>query len=230
MLQFVLMADPEFHVRPTRGVGRWIKDPYCGISHAAGAVAAFVALILVLISTTGGAFSYVGLSIYLLSAIALFTASALAHSLHASQRVADRLDRLDYACIFFLIAGSYTPLCLTVLRGSWGYTILSSEWMIAFIGASLVLFTRVPTKYISPLYVPMAWLVLVVGWPMFHALPVSASVWLLVGGIIYTLGAVVFLTHRPRLWPGRFGYHDLWHTMVLAAAACHFVAVTSVAL
>ena len=221
--------DAMRSVRPERGLGRWIKDPYCGLSHASGAVAALVGMVLLLALTTGGAFSYVSLAVYGSSLILLFTASALAHSLHVDDRVGDRLDRLDYAAIFFLIAGTYTPICLTVLRGPWGYTMLAIEGGLALIGAFTVLFTKVPTKYISPLYVPMAWLVMVAVGPMVRAMPLEAFLWLLSGGIVYSLGAVVFITKKPKLWPGRFNYHDLWHTMVLAGAACHFVAVSIVA-
>lgn len=221
--------DTMRSVRPDRGLSRWIKEPYCGLSHAGGAIAGLVGMILLLVMTHGGTFSYIGLAVYGTSLILLFTASALAHSLHVGDEAGDRLDRLDYAAIFFLIAGTYTPICLSVLRGPWGYTMLSIEATLACVGAFTVLFTKVPTKYISPLYVPMAWLVMIAIGPMLRAMPLEAFLWLLAGGVIFSLGAVVFITKKPKLWPGRFNYHDLWHTMVLAGAACHFVAISIVA-
>ena len=225
------MTDSEpVYVRPDSGLGRWVKDPYCGLSHATGAVLSLVGMIFLLVLTTGGAFSYVGLSIYGASLICLFTASALAHSLHVNDKLDSWLDRFDYAAIFFLIAGTYTPICLTALRGPWGYTMLSIETGIAVLGASLVLFSSIDTKYISPLYVPMGWLVTIAAVPMIHGMPLSAFVCLVIGGVIYSVGALVFIFEKPRLWPGRFGWHDLWHTMVLAGAGFHFAAVTTIVL
>lgn len=216
--------------RPASGMARWIREPYCGLSHGAGAVAAIVALVLTLVFTTGGTFSYIGLSIYCGSMIAVFTASALAHSLHVSERTINWLNRADYASIFFLIAGTYAPLCLTVLRGPWGYTILSIEAALAVIGASAVLLTRMDCTIMSPLYVPMGWLILVAIVPVFRLMPLDAILWLIAGGVVYSVGAIIFIAEKPRLWPGRFGWHDLWHTLVLIGAGCQFIAVTRVAM
>ncbi|MGC4033893.1 MAG: hemolysin III family protein [Tepidisphaeraceae bacterium] len=187
--------------RPESGLARYIKEPYCGLSHAGGAIASLVGMILLLVLTTGGAFSYVSLSIYGVALVMLFTASALAHSLHVNDSTGDRLDRLDYAAIFFLIAGTYTPVCLTALRGPWGYTMLSIEWAFAIVGACTVLLTKISKKYVSPLYVPMGWLVLVAVVPMLRLMPLSAFVWLFAGGVIFTLGAVIFITERPASGP-----------------------------
>ncbi|HEX8322334.1 MAG TPA: hemolysin III family protein [Tepidisphaeraceae bacterium] len=216
--------------RPTSGLSRWIKDPYCGLSHAGGAVASLIGVVVLLVLTRGGPMLYVGLVVYGISLVLLFTASALAHSLHVGERLGDRLDRFDHAAIFLLIAGTYTPVCLTALRGPWGYTMLSIEGALAVIGVVTVLFTRVPLTWVSPLYVPMAWLVTIAFVPMVRSMTTATLLWLVVGGVIYSVGAVVYITKRPRLWPGRFGYHDLWHTMVLAGAACHFVAVATLVL
>lgn len=217
-------------LRPTSGLGRWIKDPYCGLSHAGGAVASLVGIIVLLSLTRGGPVTWVSLVIYGVALVLLFSASALAHSLHVGERVNDRLDRFDHAAIFLLIAGTYTPICLTALRGPWGYTMLSIEGVLAVIGATTVLFTRVPLTWISPLYVPMSWLVTIAAVPMIRSMETATLLWLVIGGVIYSSGAVVFITKRPRLWPGRFGYHELWHTMVLAGAVCHFVAVATLTL
>lgn len=216
--------------RPTAGIARWIREPYCGLSHGLGAVLSVVGLVMMLVFTTGGAFSYVSLSIYGGSMIAVFTASAMAHSLHVSERTGCWLDRIDFAAIFFLIAGTYAPLCLTVLRGPWGYSMLAIESGLALIGAAAVLLTRTPREWVSPLYVPMGWLVIIAVVPVFRLMPLASILWLAAGGVIYSVGAIIFIFQRPRLWPGRFGWHDLWHTLVLGGAACHFIAVTSVAM
>lgn len=215
--------------RPTSGLGRWIKDPYCSLSHGFGAVLSLVGMIFLLVLTTGGASSYIGLTIYGLALITLFTASFLAHALHVDEKMDELLDRFDYAAIFFLIAGTYTPVCLTALRGPWGYTMLSIEWTLAIAGAVAVLILKAPKHWISPLYVPMGWLVCIAVVPMLRNMT-PVAFWLLVaGGVIYSVGAVIFITERPRLWPRVFGWHDLWHTMVLIGAGCHFAAVSTMA-
>jgi hemolysin III len=209
--------------RPASGIARFIKDPFSGLSHALGAVLAVAALVLMLVFTEGGAMRYVALSIYGTSLILLFSASAMAHSIHCSEEVGERLDRLDYAAIFLLIAGTYTPLCLTVLRGPWGWTLFGIEWGLALMGATLVLASKSVRRWTLLLYIPMGWLLITAMGPLIRLLPIDALIFLIVGGIIYSLGAIVFLTGRPKLFPGKFGSHDLWHVMVLLASGCHLV-------
>lgn len=216
--------------RPATGLTRWIKEPYCGLSHAFGAVASLIGVATLMLLTRGGAAAYIGLTIYGLAAVLLFSASAAAHSLHVNARIDALLDRLDHAAIFALIAGTYTPICLTVLHGPWGYSILAIEWSIAALGGLLVLFSRVSVTWIAPLYVPMGWLVVVATGPLLRLATTATIAWLLIGGVVFTVGAVVFITKRPRLWPGRFGFHDLWHTMVLIGVGCHFIAISKVTL
>ena len=211
--------------RPATGLQRWIKEPFCGLSHLLGAVLGAVGLVVLLTHASGDFVQRVGLVVYGASLITLFLASAVAHSVHCSTEVETRLNRLDYAAIFFLIAGTYTPICLGVLRGPWGTTMLVIEWTLAVFGATLVLMGRGGRVGPMLLYIPMGWLVLIATGPMLRLMPTDALVWLLVGGAIYSLGAIVFATHRPRLWPGVFSAHDLWHTMVLVASACQFIAI-----
>ena len=208
------------------GISRWIKEPYCGLSHALGAVLALAGLIVLLAIADGGPWQRAGFAVYGVSMTLLFTASALTHSLHCSARTGSRLDQFDYVSIFLLIAGSYTPICLGPLRGPWGWTLLGLEWGLAAAGtlATLVLRERAAWLRLG-LYVVMGWLALIAIVPLARQLPPAALAWLVAGGVVYTVGAVVFATDRPRLWPDRFGAHDLWHTLVLLGAACHFVVI-----
>lgn len=216
---------PMTFSRPASGIARFIKDPFCGLSHALGALLSIAALVSMLVFTQGGTIRYVALSVYGVTLILLFTASAMAHSLHCSEKTGDRLDRLDYAAIFLLIAGTYTPLCLTVLRGPWGWTLLGIEWGLALIGGTLVLASKSVRRWTLLLYIPMGWLVTTAMGPLIRALPTDAMIFLVLGGIIYSVGAIVFLTGRPKLFPGIFGSHDLWHVMVLLASGCHLFMV-----
>jgi hemolysin III len=210
---------------PPTGIARWVREPFCGLSHAFGAVAAVLGLIALLTFAPDRAALKVSLAIYGVSMIGVFAASAAAHSLHASAGVIDWLDRLDRAAIFFFIAGTYTPICLSVLWGSYGVTILWIEWVLAIVGAAAVLHPRGPRQWLVLLYVPMGWLVVMAVPGLIGDGHGRGVMWLVLGGIAFTAGAVVFATQRPRLWPGRFGWHDLWHTMVLIGAACHFAAI-----
>ncbi len=211
--------------RPERGIGRWVKDPFCGLSHGFGAIASVVGLVLLLIYARPDASAIVGISVYGVSMITLYVASCLVHSLHCSARTENRLERFDYAAIFFLIAGTYTPICLNTLHGAWGWSLLGVEYGLALLGATMVLW-RGPQRMWVLLYVPMGWMVLIAAAPLVSRMDTLSLLLLLIGGMIYSLGAVVFITNRPRLCPGFFGSHDLWHLMVLAGSACHFVTIT----
>lgn len=211
--------------RPSSGLARYIKDPYCGLSHAAGAVLSVVALVAMLHASEGGALRTTAICVYGASLILLFTASALAHSMYCSAKMGSRLDRFDYVAIFLLIAGTYTPLCLTVLRGPWGWSLLTIEWMTALIGVIFVLISDSIPRWTMLLYLPMGWLAFAAGAPILRLFPIDAIIYLLLGGLLYTVGAAVFITGRPKLLPGRFGAHDLWHTMVLLAAGCHLATI-----
>lgn len=208
------------------GISRWIKEPYCGLSHAAGAVLALAGLVVLLAVAGGGPAVRVGVAVYGVCMVLLFTASALTHSVHCSAAAGRRLDQFDYAAIYLLIAGTYTPICLGPLRGPWGTTLLGLEWGLAAAGIAGTLLWPGRAAWLRlGLYVVMGWLAVVALGPLTRALPPAAVAWLVAGGVVYTVGAVVFATERPRLWPGRFGSHDLWHTLVLLGAACHFVVI-----
>ena len=216
--------------RPTSGIARFVKDPYSGISHAVGALLSIVALVFMLNVSEGGDMRTIAVWVYGTSLILLFSASALAHSLHCAPSIANRLDRLDYAAIFLLIAGTYTPFCLTLLRGPWGWSLLAIEWTLAAMGVVAVILSKSVPRWTLLLYLPMGWLAVAAAEPILRLFPVDAIVLLLMGGLLYTLGAVVFVTGKPKLFPGWFSSHDLWHTMVLLASGCHLAMTVRTAL
>ncbi|MBC7784309.1 MAG: hemolysin III family protein [Burkholderiales bacterium] len=209
---------------PRRRIGRWVKEPFCGLSHGLGAVLSLIGLVVLLVNARQDSLTIAGVAVYGISMVVLYTASFLVHSVRCSARIENRLERIDYAAIFFLIAGTYTPVCLSTLPDAWGWTILAAEWALAIIGATMVLL-RGPGRAWVMLYVPMGWLVLVAAVPILQRMQTASLLMLLAGGVIYSVGAVVFVLKKPSLLPGRFGYHDLWHVLVMAASGCHFVAV-----
>jgi hemolysin III len=185
-------------------------------------VAALVVLLWLAISARD-ARQLVAFTIFGLSQIALYTASTLYHSLPLSPAGVARLRRIDHMMVFVLIAGTYTPICLVALRGGWGWSLFGVVWGIALGG--LVIKTRwmhAPKWLSTALYLAMGWAVVVAAPVLFDRLPVGAVAWLLAGGIIYSIGAVIYALKRPNLIPGVFDAHALWHLFVLAGSACFF--------
>lgn len=201
-----------------------VREPFCGISHFTGAVLSVAGLITLVIMARGRAWHTVAFSIYGVSLILLYTASCLYHSLHTSERGIEVLKRCDHIGIYLLIAGTYTPMCLVLLRGAWGWSMLGVEYGLAAMGIAAVLFWgRAPSWVRVVLYLCMGWLVVIAMGPVRQVIPPTAVAWLATGGILYTVGTVVYAAEWPNLWPGRFHAHDLWHVFVMAGSACHFV-------
>jgi hemolysin III len=201
------------------------------IRSAIGVIAVFlsvVASILLLYRAViqDNAWHVVSFCIYGLSLITLWTMSTLYHSLNVSKAVHRTLEQIDHAMIYFLIAGTYTPICLIVLRGGWGWSIFGVTWILAITGIVLKLVFRHPSKWFRILfftfYIIMGWLVVIAWVPLTKTLPHQGLTWLIAGGIFYTVGAGIFnLRHIIKIHP-RFGAHDIWHFFVLAGSFCQF--------
>ena len=180
-------------------------------------------MLLWLAARSGSAALVVGFTVFGLSQIALFTASALYHSLRLTPASIARLRRLDHMMIFVLIAGTYTPVCLVALRGGWRWGLLGAVWGIAVVG--LIVKTRwmhAPKWLSLALYLLLGWAAIAALPALVTALPAGALGWLLAGGVIYSLGAAVYALKRPNLRPGVFDAHALWHLFVLAGSGCFF--------
>lgn len=205
-----------------------LRDPFPAVSHWVGALLAVAGMAALLQQPLAGA-GKAAVVVYGLSLVGLFATSAYAHSTMASERHSQRMVIFDYSAIFLLIAGTYTPVTIIGLGGKTGLAILIAEWVLAACGIWLVVFglrgKKCPTLLRVGLYVLMGWLGFVAPGRVIEALGWDGLGWLVAGGLVYTLGAVVFVTDRPRLWPGKFVAHDLWHVMVIVGAACHYVAV-----
>ncbi|CAN5495682.1 hemolysin III family protein [soil metagenome] len=218
------MTNSGVESAPLAGIRRLIREPFCGLSHLVGAALSIVALIVMLLLADGRPWHVVSFSIYGASLILLYSASGFAHSLHCSPHTAARLDRYDYAAIFLLIAGTYTPVCLISLGGALGWSLLLIEWLLAAVGVATVLRGHGCSNLLRTcIYLAMAWLAVGFAPALVRRMESGAIAWLLVGGAVYSLGAIVFVRARPTLWPGRFGSHDLWHCLVLVGSACHFI-------
>jgi len=208
-----------------------IREPVNSLTHWAGALLALAGLIALLIVGWGAPAKVISLVIYGVSLIFLFSASATYHMVRVKDKALEIFRKVDHAAIYFLIAGTYTPFCVNAFTGFWKWGMLSIIWSLAIIGIILkVFYIRAPRWLNAGIYLLMGWLCVGAAGQMLAALPAWVLVWLIIGGVIYTLGAVVYITKIFNFKPGVFGFHEMWHIFVLLAAAAHFVAVMGVAL
>lgn len=186
-------------------------------------IPAGVALVLV----ADGWVATVAASVYAISLVAVFGASAAYHRGRWTAPALRRMKRLDHSMIFVLIAGSYTPIALLALDGPWTIVILSIVWTGAATGIVLKL-VRIDGFNVltGALYMILGWLALIAFPPMIQGMPPAALALAIVGGVLYTAGAIVFATRHPDPAPTVFGYHEVWHSFMVAAAACHFAMIT----
>jgi hemolysin III len=206
-----------------------LREPVNGLTHLGGAIAALVGLIVLLAIAWSGAIKVVSVLIYGVSLILLFSASATYHLVKAGPKTIQVLRKLDHSAIFLLIAGTYTPICLIAFTGFFRWGLLAIVWSIALVGIIVKIFyINAPRWLTAGVYVLMGWLSVFAAGQMVMSLSSATIAWLIAGGIIYTLGAVVYATKIFDILPGKFGYHEVWHLFVLAGAAAHFVAILGV--
>jgi hemolysin III len=194
------------------------------LTHLVGIVACLVAIPWLALTALrhGDAWQLVGGVVFGMSALLLFTTSVLYHS----STTVDRrllLRKLDHCAIYVLIAGTYTPVTLGVLRGSWGWALFGAIWTLALLGIVLKL-TPVGLRFHRAsvvLYLVMGWLIIVAVQPLAQALTDPELAWIIAGGLFYTAGVPFYL------WKSRRYTHAAWHVFVLAGVGCHFVAVLS---
>jgi hemolysin III len=173
----------------------------------------------------------ISLLIYGVSLIVLFSASAMYHMVQVKERALEIFRKIDHAAIYFLIAGTYTPFCVNAFSGFWKWGMLSIIWSLALIGILVkVFYIRAPRWLNAGIYLIMGWLCIAAIGQMLSTLPLWVMIWLVAGGLIYTFGAIVYITRIFKFVPGVFGFHEMWHILVMLAAAAHFVAVLGVAL
>lgn len=181
---------------------------------------------LALVLMSQGVSAHVGAAIFATSLAALFGISATYHTGNWAPHVRGRLRRMDHAMIFVLIAGSYTPITLLALQPAWGISLLAIVWTVAVIGVTIALarFTALHRAG-GYLYIGMGWIVVIALPAVLTSLGTTELLLLFAGGVLYTLGAIGLRLHRPDPRPLVFGYHEVWHAMTVAAAACHFTLV-----
>ena len=207
-----------------------MREPINTITHLFGAGFGLIALIVMIANAVvkHNMTYFIGGVIFGVSLILLYSASSIYHWFKGSEKTIKRLRKMDHSMIFVLIAGTYTPICLTVLKGEQGWILLGLVWGLAIIGTvSKILFINMPRWLSAGMYLFLGWLSLIFIVPIFNALPTGGFIWLVAGGLLYTVGSVFYATKSTRIKLGRFGFHEIFHLFILAGSLSHFILVNS---
>ncbi len=205
-----------------------IREPGSAITHFIGMMMAIIAATPLLVKAAVDAdhIVFIALTVFIGSMIALYGASALYHSVTVKDNILKVFRKLDHMMIFVLIAGSYTPVCLVILGDRRGYMLLATVWGIAIAGMLIKLcWITCPKWFSSILYIAMGWACLAVFGTLWNTLSRSAFLWLLAGGIFYTVGGVIYALKLPifNAKHKNFGSHEVFHLFVMAGSICHFI-------
>lgn len=205
-----------------------IKDPGSAITH-------FIAMLLAICATTPlllkaarepGQTHFLSLMVFILSMIGLYAASTIYHTLDISPKINGMLRKLDHMMIFILIAGTYTPVCMIVLGDQTGWIMMGLVWGIAIIGIIInACWINCPKWFSSLIYIAMGWVCVLAITKILSSLPRAGFGWLLAGGIIYTVGGVIYALKLP-IFNSRhkyFGSHEIFHLFVMGGSICHYV-------
>ena len=205
-----------------------VKDPGSAITHFIGMLMAIFAAIPLLIKAAHepGRIYLVSIAVYSVSLILLYAASTTYHTFNISKKVNTILKKIDHMMISVLIAGSYTPICLLVLGGRMGWILLAIVWGFAIAGILIKAFWVFCPKWVSSvLYIGMGWTCVLAFTQLLNSLSPAAFGWLLAGGIIYTVGGVIYALKLPifNRKHKNFGSHEIFHLFVMGGSLCHFV-------
>ena len=195
-------------------------------SHLLGAVASLAGYVVLLCNSSGSITKIVLSSIYSLCAVFLFACSAIYHGQKASEDERTPWRRLDHIAIFFMIAGAYTPVSYIYLDGWWRWGIIGAQWLLVILGLVFTLvYLHGPRWLTTVIYVLMGWMLLIPLSQLLAAMPLHSILLLFGGGIAYTLGALFYAIKKPNPFPGIFGFHEIFHLLVILGAALHYLVI-----
>ena len=205
-----------------------VRDPGSALTHFIGMMMAVLASVPLLVkaAVSSGRLCFIAMAVFMCSMILLYAASTTYHTLNLGEKALKIFRKIDHMMIFVLIAGSYTPVCLITLGGHIGYTLFAVVWGIAIFGIVLKAFWITCPKWFSSLiYISMGWVCLGVFGTLWNTLPHVAFLWLLAGGIFYTVGGVIYALKLPifNSKHKNFGSHEIFHLFVMGGSICHFI-------
>lgn len=205
----------------------FLKDPGSAITHFIGIVLSCIGAVLIISKAMHQIRpdAAIACAVFIVSMVLLYTASTLYHSIYASEKITLALKKFDHIMIYFLIAGTYTPICILALPKDIGIRLLLMIWVLALFGLVLTTIWVTSPKWLnSMIYIVMGWLCVFAFKPLFNSISGAAFGWLLSGGIIYTIGGVIYALKLPIFnnLHKNFGSHEIFHLFVLAGSICHF--------
>jgi hemolysin III len=199
-----------------------IREPVNAWSHFVGLLLATAGTVALLQLASSSA-QTVAFSVNGASLILLYGASTVYHALPLPKHRLRPLRTLDHIAIYFLIAGTYTPVALVTLHNRMGLLLLGAAWTIAVAGIPFkIWWLDAPTWISTAIYLAMGYMTLLAAVPLASAVGAGGLAWLVGGGVAYTVGAIIFTRERPDPFPGVFGHHEIWHLLVLVGSGCHF--------
>jgi len=195
-------------------------------SHLTGAVASLAGYGVLLYSSLDSVPKIILSTVYSLCAIFVFVSSSVYHGQKKEQDDTNPWRKLDHIAIFFMIAGTYTPISYIYLDGCWRWGIIGAQWLLVFMGLFFKIFyVHGPRWLTTVIYILMGWMVLIPLNQFLAAMPLNSIILLFAGGIAYSIGAVIYAVKKPNPWPGVFGFHEIFHLWVLVGAVLHYLVV-----
>lgn len=212
-----LTAKPEIKANSL------FKDPVSAWSHLIGAIFAVIGTVM-LLKLPASPLEQLALGVFGGTLICLYLASTMYHALDISPELNLILRKIDHLMIYILIAGTYTPICLIALNGAWGTSLLIGIWVLAAAGVALtLLWFEAPRWLTTVIYILMGWLVVVASVPLKQSVGLEGLLWLIIGGILYTIGGIIYAAKRPNITFSVFGFHEIFHLFVLGGSFCHYL-------
>lgn len=207
-----------------------MKEPVNTITHFIGALLSLGALAWMTYKGVvhGNGIQIAAAIVFGLSLIALYTASTVYHWASGSEKLKAILRRVDHSMIYVLIAGTYTPVCLITLKGTLGWVLFGIVWGLAILGIIMKLvWFNAPRWLYTAFYLILGWLAIFFIVPIYKALPSAGFIWLIAGGLLYTIGAVIYGSKSKRLKISVFGFHEIFHLFILAGSFAHYMMVSN---
>ncbi len=204
-----------------------IREPFNAYTHLFGAIIALAGTVLLILDSTIDPVSYkLSFIIYGITVFLMFASSAVYHAVQVSERTEEIYRMIDHIMIYLVIAGSYTPICAIALDGEWRLGMLIGIWIFAVAGVlKKVFWLHAPRWFSTGLYLLMGWVAVIIFPQIWNELPKGFSFWIIIGGLFYTIGAIIYGLKKPDPAPTWFGHHGIWHLFVIGGAFSHFWAI-----
>ncbi|GAA0078456.1 hemolysin III family protein [Clostridium sp. CTA-5] len=208
---------------------KYLREPVNGLTHLIGAILSLIGLILMtskLITNNGSLTEYFAVILFGVSMILLYSASATYHSVIANSKVIKSLKKLDHSMIFVLITGSYAPFCLVALQNSTGNKLFTAVATAGILGIIFkLLWVTCPRWLSSVMYIVIGWFAIFAIYPLSKVLSTSGLNLLILGGLMYTIGGIIYALKKDKIKIGVFGSHEIFHIFIMLGTLCHFICV-----